>query len=29
MVFVKTAEVEGMFTPRGGLSTTVTARYDS
>lgn len=23
------AEVEGVFTPRGGLSTTVTARYDS
>ncbi len=22
------AEVEGVFTPRGGLSTTVTARYD-
>lgn len=23
------AEVEGIFTPRGGLTTTVTARYDS
>lgn len=23
------AEVEGIFTPRGGLSTTITARYDA